>query len=78
MAASQQLAANFAECGKTGAREIGQFYGALVVIQLTDKELAGTHMRPTEKRVRLQLHGALADYHALAIVLTGIRIGQIG
>jgi hypothetical protein len=51
MTARQELSADFAERHQAGAGEIGEFDGALMVIELTDEELARAEVRPAKKRI---------------------------
>ncbi len=78
MAAGQQFAADRGKRLETVAFHIFNGDAALVIIQLADQKVTPREVRPAEKRVGLQLHGALAFDRALSVVMGGFGVGQIG
>ena len=78
MAAGQQLAADFGVRLKAGAGQVIEVDGALVVVELAHQVLTPADVRPAKKWIGLQLHGALSLGYALAVVVSGVSVGQIG
>lgn len=78
MAAGEEFAADFGKRSEAAAGEVGKVDGTFVVVELADQELTRADVSPAEKRIRLQLHGALTGSYALAIVVAWMRILHIG